>query len=222
MHYTVYKVVNTINGCEYIGKHQTGNLNDGYIGSGKTLRRAVRKHGKDAFVKQILFVFSTEKEMNDKEAELVTEEYCKSDTNYNLKPGGSGGFALVDQRKGSKAGALRRQELLKNPEFRESVRRAAIKGYSCGIGQMSDIQRKSNAKYARSKRTNVLHTSESKRRISAANKGRGMGNQNRSMKVDIEGHIFPSMKIAAEHFNVSGQTISRWVKTGKGRKVHDI
>ena len=59
MYYTVYKTYNLINGKEYIGKHQTQNINDKYMGSGKLLI--------ENFNKDVLYVFNNELEMNNKE-----------------------------------------------------------------------------------------------------------------------------------------------------------
>jgi hypothetical protein len=97
MFYTIYQITNKIDGKIYIGKHQTTYLEDGYMGSGKILRRAQEKHGIDSFVKEILFVFETEEEMNAKERELVTEEFCSLEHTYNLCQGGHGGFSFINR-----------------------------------------------------------------------------------------------------------------------------
>lgn len=97
MFYTIYKMINKIDGKIYIGKHQTKDLNDGYMGSGKYLRRAIDKYGIENFEKEILHIFDDEDEMNAKEAELVTDEFVKEDSNYNLCPGGHGGFGYIRQ-----------------------------------------------------------------------------------------------------------------------------
>lgn len=88
----VYKITNTINNKIYIGCHQTNNLDDGYMGSGIYLRRAYEKHGIENFFKEILGFYSTPKEMFDAEANIVTREFITEDNNYNLAPGGRGGF----------------------------------------------------------------------------------------------------------------------------------
>lgn len=91
MKYTIYQITNTINGKIYIGKHQTENINDNYFGSGIALRNAIKKYGKQHFSKEVLFVFDTEAEMNQKERELITEEFVQRQDTYNLGVGGEGG-----------------------------------------------------------------------------------------------------------------------------------
>lgn len=94
MYYIIYKTTNTINNNIYSGKHKTENLEDGYVGSGLSLRAAIKKHGIENFKKEILHIFDTEEEMNAKEAELVSEEFVARRDTYNIAVGGQGGFFL--------------------------------------------------------------------------------------------------------------------------------
>jgi hypothetical protein len=91
MRYTIYQTTNKINGKIYIGKHQSENPNDSYLGSGVALRNAIKKYGVENFEKIILFNFDTEQEMNEKERELITEEFIKRKDTYNKGVGGEGG-----------------------------------------------------------------------------------------------------------------------------------
>jgi len=97
--YTIYKITNLLNDKIYIGKHQTKDLNDGYMGSGKHLKRAISKHGIKNFKKEILFVFDNENEMNDKEAEIVDEDFVLREDVYNICVGGQGGFSYINNNK---------------------------------------------------------------------------------------------------------------------------
>lgn len=45
--YTIYKTTNKIDGKIYIGKHETQDLKDGYLGSGTHLKRAIKKYGEE-------------------------------------------------------------------------------------------------------------------------------------------------------------------------------
>lgn len=93
MFFIIYKTTNKINGKYYVGKHQTTDLNDSYMGSGKLIKKAIKKYGAENFTKEILHVFETEEEMNAKEKELVTV----SEETYNLCEGGKGGWGYCNK-----------------------------------------------------------------------------------------------------------------------------
>lgn len=97
MFYTVYQITNIVNQKIYVGIHITTNLNDGYLGSGKLIRKAVQKYGIEKFSKEILYIFDNEDDMLRKEAEIVTSEFCLRSDTYNLTNGGFGGFSYINR-----------------------------------------------------------------------------------------------------------------------------
>lgn len=126
MFYIIYKTTNLVNGKFYIGKHQTTILNDGYMGSGKLLRRAIKKYGVDNFNTEILYSCKTEKEMNTLEKILVVPD---PDLNYNLCPGGHGGFGYINIHLKDEMNMLKSklQKSQPNSYYSELGRRAASK-----------------------------------------------------------------------------------------------
>ena len=87
-HYLVYKTTCLVNGKIYIGQHQTDDINDGYLGSGKYLKRDIRNLGRENFKREILFDFDNFEDMDNKEKELVTEEFVARKDTYNVRIGG--------------------------------------------------------------------------------------------------------------------------------------
>ena len=77
MQYYLYKITNLLNDRIYIGVHKTDNLNDGYMGSGKVISQAIKKHGLENFRKDILEFFDNEESMYNlglgKALEIVQE-----------------------------------------------------------------------------------------------------------------------------------------------------
>ena len=90
MHYYLYEIKNNINGKIYVGVHKTKVLDDGYMGSGKIIKRAVEKHGIENFSKTILETFESRELMFAREKEIVTDEFLKREDVYNLRRGGYG------------------------------------------------------------------------------------------------------------------------------------
>lgn len=89
-YYYIYKITNKLNGKIYYGQHSTDNLEDGYMGSGKAILKALKKYGKENFEKKILKFYNSLEELNIVEARLVNERWLKKNKHrcYNLQTGG--------------------------------------------------------------------------------------------------------------------------------------
>ena len=85
-----YRITNNINGHFYYGVHNTDNINDNYMGSGKRLWYAYKKYGIENFTKEILKFFDTAKEAFEYEAEYITEDLLQDSNCYNIEGGGKG------------------------------------------------------------------------------------------------------------------------------------
>lgn len=175
MYYTIYKITNKINQKYYIGKHQTINLDDCYMGSGKILMRAQKKYGIENFTKEILFIFDNEEEMNQKEKELVVV----SEETYNLCEGGKGGFSYINRtgkniyeghanqaRKNVKKATAKAQELMKNDEFKIIFSEKISK-------RMKEYYKHNDNPFL-----GKTHSEETKRKIGLANKNKQQGKNN--------------------------------------------
>lgn len=89
MKYIVYKTTNMVNSKFYIGVHNGSN--DGYLGSGSLLKEAIRKYGRDCFIRETISTFDTSEEAYEYEKSLITDDLISSSDCYNIGPGGYGG-----------------------------------------------------------------------------------------------------------------------------------
>ena len=64
MYYLIYEIKNKITDKIYVGYHRTNNLDDGYMGSGYHIKRAIKKYGLTNFEKRILHFCNTEEDIH--------------------------------------------------------------------------------------------------------------------------------------------------------------
>jgi hypothetical protein len=91
MNFIVYKTTNLINGKYYIGVH--GGEKDSYYGSGRLIKRAIRKYGKENFIREVLLECETEDIAFEYES-IFVKTYSQDKNSYNLEPGGRGNINL--------------------------------------------------------------------------------------------------------------------------------
>jgi len=182
MLYTIYKITNNLNGKIYIGKHQTLDANDSYYGSGKAIVNAIKKHGKENFTKEILFIFQTEEEMNNKEKELITEEFVLREDTYNLGVGGEGG-AHFKGMKHSEETRERIKELWEKEDYRTKVIAGSSKAGSMSKGRkLSGTAKENIRRGAIARSLNNPHSDETKKKISESLKNHYNDNLNPNRK----------------------------------------
>ena len=85
----IYLITNQVNNKIYVGKHSTNNLDDGYMGSGILIKKAITKYGIENFTKEYLAFCDTEEKLNWFE-KFYIKKYKAREVGYNLTDGGDG------------------------------------------------------------------------------------------------------------------------------------
>lgn len=87
----IYKTTNLINGKIYVGQ-SSKDIDVEYFGSGRILLKAIKKYGKENFIREIIEVCCDKNELNNKEIFWINElKSCDTNIGYNISIGGEGG-----------------------------------------------------------------------------------------------------------------------------------
>lgn len=191
MHYTVYKTTNIINGKFYIGKHKTSDPYDDYLGSGKLLNKAIKKYGRENFVKEVLCDYDNEAMMNLAEKILVVID---PEVSYNICKGGHGGFGYINEQglklsykfteNDLKFAAKRTKEVHKNKDFLE--RKFQKWRNTCKLN--NSLLGANNSFYGKN------HTEETKKKISEGNKNKIPWNKGKQRSEETKRKISDTLK----------------------------
>ncbi len=181
MFYTVYKTTCLLNGMYYYGVHKTKNIDDGYLGSGKYLQRAIKKYGEQNFTKEILFLVDNAQEMFDIEKTLITEEVLKDKKSYNCKLGGSANFYYINENKlNHKANQhlIHSSKCKANTEYREAFSKKMSKVSSfrkLNANRTPEERKAASQKAARARWSKMTREQRSKQAIQRHKRIKGNG-----------------------------------------------
>jgi len=133
----IYKTTNKLNGKFYIGK-DGGSHTGTYLGSGIVLNRAIKKYGRENFIRETLEKCIDLKHLSEREKYWIKKyDACKRTDSYNISTGGEGGDTFTY-----------------NPRYDELCRKVSL-------GQMGRVQ----TKETRKKISEVLKKSKKLREV---------------------------------------------------------
>jgi group I intron endonuclease len=195
----LYKTINLINGKIYVGVHKVADTSTSkrYLGSGDKLKIAIKKYGRENFVRETLAEFSSCDDVYTAEAQIVTEEFIKREDTYNISLGGRGGVNLTEEMRAkiSKANTGRTH----TPETKAKLS-AANKGKSHSEEARKKI---GDASRGRKYYGRVL-SEEHKAKIKASNT---RPDNPRNKPVIINGKYYETAKYAAKIENIPHSTL---------------
>lgn len=177
----IYITTNIVNGRRYIGQCRYNKVGwRSYLGSGTYLKRALKKYGRDMFVRETIAEAATREELTKLENHYLTEFNAAADPNwYNVSPRanstrGFSGYSHSPERNEQVAAKLRGR---KRPTHVGDAVRAARTGHT-----KTDEDRASHSKSLRSWWANP----EVRKRMSEKHKARWAEQKTKAMQSSSE------------------------------------
>ena len=160
----IYLTINKVNHKTYVGQKTLKNKTwdkDNYLGSGKILKCAIKKYGRENFEKFLIQFCYSKEELNKQEIFWIAEYRKRGLAQYNIANGGEGGvFKGRPPWNKGKTGVYSDEVLKRLSE--------ACKGRKCS----EETKRKmSESHKGNQNHKGKYHSEETKRRISKAKKG---------------------------------------------------
>ena len=207
----IYLITNKINGKIYIGKHSTDNLNDGYMGSGRLIKKAIQKYGIENFIKEYLAFCDSEDALNYLE-KFYIKKYKAKEVGYNLTDGGEGCLGFHPDHRGPK-NSMYGKHL--SEETKKKLSKAAKEQFkNGGAFKGKHHTEESKLKMRQSAKNRPPMSNDHKQKISRANKGRTLSEDHKQkIRMSNIGHSMPYYKWLTENNEIKIMTkgnVSKW------------
>lgn len=218
-YYIVYKTTNLVNQKIYIGQHSTENLNDGYLGSGVLLQKAIKKYGRQNFIRETL-EFCSEDNLSEKELEWIIKlEAVKIGYNLseNLIPGVQWEKGRIPWNKGLPKEQQPRYQM---PLSKESIERLKETKKKRPYKHNSDRRKKISEKAKQRPKRNM--SDKTKEKLSLVNSGKIRTEQQiENIKEGCKKRmpLFSQMR-AIYQCSLDGETIKEWESISEAISVY--
>lgn len=215
----IYKTTNLINGKFYVGKDVKNNPY--YLGSGKVLRQAISKYGRQNFKKEILEVCNSATELEEKEQYWI-DKLNAIEKGYNLTKGGTGGDTWTNAKKdvhwnkGKLPWNFGKQGI-------QTAWNKGVKGYM-GANKSSYKSGKDHPFFGKKRDPKIYEKIVQKRK--EKNNFKAIGKfAPKKVKNIVDGNIFESIQAAADFYGLTrdqvGHSCRKYTKTGIFRFIND-
>lgn len=125
----IYITTNLLNGKKYIGQSKWDKRlsETAYIGSGRHLKEAIKKYGREVFTTEVIFEAFSQEDLNWAERHIIEREGAvKSRNYYNISPGGRASLGFTGKKHTIERDEAVSQKLMGHP-VNEHTRKAVSK-----------------------------------------------------------------------------------------------
>lgn len=201
----------------YIGVHSADELSDDYLGSGSTLRKSVKKYGKEAHTRKILQLCETREEAVLLEKQIVTPEMLADPLCMNIAPGG----AYVKKRKEHPSAAANRSAALRAFYQSDASISAKAKISAANLNRKPTPEAISNMRAAAKARMSRMKADGSWEIVKAKNAASASGKkQSEETKQKRNVSLHAARQKAGGKFTFCEQARSNISKSQRGNEKH--
>lgn len=234
----IYETTNLVNNKKYIGKCIFKRQNNwkSYLGSGKYLKRAIRKYGPEKLKREILFLALDEDELNQLEEDII--EICdavNSNDYYNLKKTSIGGDVFTDNPEKERIRKLRVKQMSGkgNHQYGKPKKEKMIRSVKASNSKKIIVEGKTYNSITEFSKLSGIGCTTICFRLNSPNfdyryvdeKYNKVQKQekkihNKSVPVYVDGVRYNSFKEESENLEISEMTVSRRTKSDKYPNYH--
>ena len=182
------------------------------MGSGKHLKKSIKKYGIENFEKEIIKWFDSQEDMYNEEAELVNVEFVNRKDTYNITEGGKGGWEYATKIRNEKYGE--NWGMIFNKMGIQALQEKYGENWGMIFNKMGTQAIKE--KYPEGTWKNKKHTEESKKKIGMSNSIHQKGSGNSQY-----GKCWIYNSQLKENKSIPKTELQEWLDAGwiKGRKM---